>query len=252
MKNITIILVLLSFIRIVKGQEVRNNFPNGFHIAAVGEISFSQKPGIIPLSSNKLVGKTGVGWLAGVEFSYHFAKYFGVYAGINYGTNSVIRLQFYDNQHTSISSLNINDLHIPIGIEFHQQIGNSNFSFVGNIGVDFYNFIKPITFISRTVQDFSNISLYDKNRVPLHVDLHLGAGFYYKLPYNDLLRFKLQANMSFKDHFKGEYITYNIVGSTEKNSAINTRNNHLGLEFAYIHCFRTKAQREWLKTSKKQ
>ena len=239
MKKTLLAVILCVLITAGYGQETRKDFPNGFHLGVVGETSFFQ-----PMSGSVIESKTGVGWLAGIEFSYHFAKYFGIYAGIDFGTNSAMNFKLPNNFATS---LHIHNLHIPIGFEFHHQIAKSDFFFVGNVGVNLHNFVQPLARIIYSDNDF-NMELYDMKKRPLHADFQLGVGLLYRLPYNDLIRFTVKTNLSFKDHYEG-YLMYNPANLHL--GTVSNSNNYMSLGIAYIHCFRTKAQRAEWKSSKR-
>lgn len=80
----------------------------------------------------------------------------------------------------------------------------------------------------------------------IQLDLLLSIGVYYQLPYNDLIRASLIGNFSFNDKLKGNY-EYPLANTS---GTMSYRHNHIGLELAYIHCFRTKAQRAAWRASK--
>ena len=73
----------------------------------------------------------------------------------------------------------------------------------------------------------------------IRADLQLNLGFYYRLPYNDLIRFSILANYSFKDTFHGDYTFLQVDNAY---GTYSYRHNHIGFELAYVHCFKKKAR----------
>ena len=71
--------------------------------------------------------------------------------------------------------------------------------------------------------------------------MQLNLGIYYRLPYNDLLRLSVLANVAFKDRFQG---WYEYLLQDDAYGALSYRHNHIGLELAYIHSFKTRAGRQ--------
>ncbi len=144
---------------------------------------------------------------------------------------------------------------IPIKAEFHYPILQSNFFFYGALGVNLINVRESI--LSKIIgENLFSWHVFSGGHDPtspykhyleeldgdkVRADLQLNLGFYYKLPYNDLIRFSILANYSFKDTFHGEY-TFLLVDNAY--GAYSYRHNHIGFELAYVHCFKKKSQKK--------
>lgn len=261
-KNIFITLIWISFLPVLYGQEVRPNFPNGFHIGITGEGNLAQRMDIIPIGTGYVdpISDPTMGWQAGLEFSYHFAKYFGVSIGIDYGTMAQFKTWYWTENglpgYMPNSRISFCRFQMPIKFEFHHPILKSDFSIYSAIGVNLVDVAESIIhriygdsystfcwFINsggHFPTDVFQYQLYDANGHKLKVELQLNLGVYYRLPYNDLLRLSVLANVAFKDRFQG---WYEYLLQDDVYGAFAYRHNHIGLELAYIHCFRTKAQR---------
>ena len=71
------------------GQTTERNL-DGWHIGIIGEGNVAQKISVTPHSTSYVPFKAVpmLGWKVGAEFSYHFAKYFGVSCVYN-NSNSI-------------------------------------------------------------------------------------------------------------------------------------------------------------------
>lgn len=264
MKRIPFIVLFAILLSVSYGQENRSLFPDGFHIGVTGEGNLAQRMTVVPIGQNwpAPLSEPTLGWQAGLEFSYHFAKYYGISVGLDYGTEAQWKLWRWDGDgYMPIGPANarfdVYAFQIPIKAEFHYPILQSNFFFYGALGVNLINVRESI--LSKIIGEnlFSwhvsggghyptdpykeYLEELDGDRV--RADLQLNLGFYYKLPYNDLIRLSVLANYSFKDTFHGEY-TFLLVDNAY--GAYSYRHNHIGFELAYVHCFKKKAR----KTSK--
>ncbi len=270
-KFIIIVLFWISFLSVLYGQEVRPNFPNGFHIGITGEGNLAQRMDIIPIGTGYVapISAPTLGWQTGIEFSYHFAKYFGVSIGIDYGTMAQFKIWRWDEPdrlpgYMPDLPMSFCRFQMPIKFEFHHPILKSDFSLYSAIGVNLVDVAESIIY-SIYGDSYSTFcwlinsgghgpgdpffySLYDANGHKLKVELQLNLGVYYRLPYNDLLRLSVLANVAFKDRFQGYYV---YLLHEDSDGTFAYRHNHIGLELAYIHCFRTKAQRAAWRASKR-
>ena len=70
----------------------------------------------------------------------------------------------------------------------------------------------------------------------LKTDLLLNVGFTYRLPYSDLIRVSLLANFSLGNDVCGTY----VYPLRQTNGALNYRHNLMGMEVAYVLCFKYK------------
>ena len=261
MKKSIVSFMLLVFLSASYGQENRSLFPDGFHIGITGEGNLAQRMTVVAIGQNypAPISDPTLGWQAGIEFSYHFAKYFGVSIGLDYGTETQWKLWRWDGDgYMPIGPANarfaVNAFQIPIKAEFHYPILQSNFFFYGALGVNLINVRESI--LSKTFEGISfNWQVSGGGHYPtdaykeyleeldgdkVRADLQLNLGFYYKLPYNDLIRFSILANYSFKDTFHGEY-TFLQVDNAYGSQCY--RHNHIGFEFAYVHCFEKRTKK---------
>lgn len=261
-------------------------FPNGFHIGLRGEGYLISSLKFTPYNgSNAIYADPCLGSKAGIEVSYHFARHFGVSLGIDYGTTlhsgsrhiNIPLSQYYEGMEDQVTTFGVYDVihqfQIPLRMEFHFPLYNSNWMFCSAVGVNFVNVFETIGYAVSKKNFFPNSSVSDiftvsiqkenENEIPvlegelsrpkemtrkLEADLFLNLGVYYRLPYNDLIRFQAVFNYSFKDRMTGKY-TY--LATPNECGTISYRHNYIGLELAYIHCFKTKAQREAAKDLKR-
>lgn len=62
----------------------------GFHLGYIGQFDLMMPAQLT--EDSRLMSVPRVGGHAGLEFSYHFARWFGVSAALNYGTTGALRL----------------------------------------------------------------------------------------------------------------------------------------------------------------
>lgn len=262
MQRIALLSIITIFLSVAYGQEDCPFFPNGFHIGITGEGNLAQKMTVVAIGTNypEPISSPTLGWQAGLEFSYHFAKYYGVSIGLDFGTIAQYRRWRWDGDgYMPIGPANARHSYlgfqIPLKVEYHHSILNSNFYFYGAAGVNLLNVRESI--LSKILgwnpfnyyifegghlpSDVYRAYLEDVNGNKIRADLQLNLGFYYHLPYNDLIRLSILANYAFRDTFHGEYEFLKIDNAY---GSYSYRHNHIGLELAYIHSFKTRAQRK--------
>lgn len=274
------ILCTVAAILPATAQKNSSSFPNGFHIGITGEGNIAQKMAVIQTSGSwpESISHPAWGWETGLELSYHFAKYFGVSVAAVYGTVAQIKYDVYvplfeyfgeEDRYDPAGNTQLCRFQIPVKFEFHTPL-TKNFSFCGSIGMNIKNITSAIRYaylkerlpLDVAVSLCNYRILHSSNVInnpyyfesfleeelghKIQLDLLLSIGVYYQLPYNDLIRASLIGNFSFNDKLKGiyEYPLANTSGT------MSYRHNHIGLELAYIHCFRTKAQRAARRESK--
>ena len=191
------------------------------------------------------------GFHAGVEFSYHFADYFGISAGLNLGSighNETIRLDFDNN--VIRQPISKYGLSLPLKFEFHYPLCD-NLLFTVSTGVriraplsafaeGFSNTKGKIQTEAYTFQDYLNIqysSVYDRN--VFNADILFDAGLYYRLPNEDFLRFAVGLNAATSNFMQGTESMEGTVVVSPTGGYIKSshRNNHLYFQIAYIQCF---------------
>ena len=204
------------------------------------------------------------GFHAGVEFSYHFADYFGISAGLNLGSighNETIRLDFDNN--VIRQPISKYGLSLPLKFEFHYPLCD-NLLFTVSTGVriraplsafaeGFSNTKGKIQTEAYTFQDYLNIqysSVYDRN--VFNADILFDAGLYYRLPNEDFLRFAVGLNAATTDFMQGTESMEGTVVVSPTGGYIKSshRNNHLYFQIAYIQSFNKRrkimqAQPHW-------
>lgn len=224
------------------GPEIRPNYPNGFHLGLNMQGNLSQRVKVMP-SANilepSIKSNPRFGYNFGLEASYHFAKYFGVSVGVDFESKSSVTIQKKVNDsYTDIVDFGDRSFSIPVRFEFHYPFKESNFSLYTALGVCFANVYDYTNFCGIYGQvDGVQLNFGDVDDNKPNVSMQLRLGTYYRLPYNDLLRLAITSNLAFKDRLQG---SYSYQG---ENGTLSYRNNSLGLELSYIHCFRTKEQK---------
>ena len=135
MKKITILIGLFWLVSAAYCQKpIPPTFPNGWHIGITGEANLAQRMSVIPLVTGDAPApraKPRVGGRGGIEFSYHFAKYFGVSIGLDFGTTTQYRISYWRAETGGYSSIfpdYFSNFQMPIKLEFHYPFQNSNFS----------------------------------------------------------------------------------------------------------------------------
>ena len=204
------------------------------------------------------------GFHAGVEFSYHFADYFGISAGLNFGSighDETIRLDFDNNIIRQPKPKY--GLSLPFKFEFHYPLCD-NLLFTISTGVririPFSAFVEGFDGTegktqtqTYTFQDYLNIqfrSVYDRN--VFNADILFDAGLYYRLPNEDFLRFAVGLNAATTNFMQGRKSIEDIevVFPTGGYIKSSHRNNHLYFQIAYIQSFNKqrrimRAQPHW-------
>jgi len=189
------------------------------------------------------------GFHVGVEFSYHFADYFGVSAALNIGTTG-----FYETITPSLLLHNGTQpsyirlykakygLSVPLKFEFHYPI-RDNLLFTVSAGARIRTpssaFVYGFSATEGDIETQSNSKLSSYcvyNRNLFYADILLDAGLYYRLPNEDFLRFAVGLNAATSNFMQGTewWVAPTPTGERIKSSH---RNNHLYFQVAYIQSF---------------
>ena len=239
----------------------------GFHVGVTGQAKYVQKCSFVALTGSDPAPKPQwtYGWEAGIEFSYHFAKYFGVSLGLNFGTIGAYscRIDFsnYPDQRliAGVSAFTwpaATTLITPIKLEFHYPLRKDLF-FIAETGVRIEYGKKSIHRIERNffMEDYYDTeanmhylkpyySEYGWENIPqINCNLLLGIGLYYKLPHGDLLRFTTGINMSFKNIIEGYYL-YHISQSW---GMFSVKNDFIYTQLSYVHTFNWEKAKKYVK-----
>jgi len=277
-----VVLILLLLFR-SEAQNLPSFYPfKGFHVGITGQAQFIQKSSFIALIGTDLApkGRWTSGWEAGIEFSYHFAKYFGVAIGINYGTIlsyeraiDITNFPYPDfmkgkvnRHHSSVSKMYDNAMFFPIKLEFHYPLRKDLF-FTAEAGIKVKGIFQRLVYGKDGIGRYSTgVGLpvtpddydpeYDayspkqyyrdygwRDMSKIYCDLFLGIGLYYKLPYGDLLRFTTGVNVSFHNIIEG-YYRYHL---TESYGTFAVKNDFIYTQLAYIHTFNFQKAKRYLK-----
>lgn len=194
------------------------------------------------------------GFHAGVEFSYHFADYFGVSAALNIGT-----IGFHETitpaLHNETLPMYIRlykgkyGLSVPLKFEFHYPI-HDNLLFTVSAGArirtPFSAFAYGFSASEGDIETQNDIylssnSLFDRN--VFYADILFDAGLYYRLPNEDLLRFAVGLNAATTDFMQGSVTStpphYGVLVILPSGEYVESshRNNHLYFQVAYIQSF---------------
>ena len=194
------------------------------------------------------------GFHAGVEFSYHFADYFGVSAALNIGTigfHETITPALHNETQPMYSRLykGKDGLSVPLKFEFHYPI-HDNLLFTVSAGArirtPFSAFAYGFSASEGDIETQNDIylssnSLFDRN--VFYADILFDAGLYYRLPNEDLLRFAVGLNAATTDFMQGAVETISphegvlVILPPGEYVRSSHRNNHLYFQIAYIQCF---------------
>ncbi len=242
----------------ISAQENRDFSPfDGFNLGVTGQIELVKKVSLYPYLGEyyQPIAKNSFGWESGFELSYNFAKYFGISAGLNFGTIAAINYDVYApysdltgnatyNRYISAGREEIKGLMIPLSFEFHYPVSR-NFYLMFNVGA---KLSRIFTFSNNVFLYASSHYLSDANSniemnyfemyyghfSNIRASLIFGGGFYYRLPYDDLLRLTVGANISFENFAEGMYhYPYHNCSGTVK-----IRSDYAALQLSYLHTFK--------------
>jgi len=274
MKKIVVIVFILLFLLRAEAQKTTSFYPfKGFHVGITAQVEYIQKCSFVPYYTYDMFvpkGRWTIGWEAGMEFSYHFAKYFGISAGFNYGTelsyNCDIYLFYLDDlglveEYDKLFSLFDHQFILPLKFEFHYPL-RKNLFFMAETGIKIKGIVDRLsgnkysgfgggytisTYISKFDTWFSSryfrySGVRDVSKI--RCEFLLGMGLYYKMPYGDLLRFTAGVNLSFKNIIDGKYIYYH---NSEHSGTFSVKNDFIYTQLSYIHTLNWQKANKYLK-----
>lgn len=267
--------VCASFSNIIQAQTHKTEYPNGIHLGLTSEGQFFCPFSIVPLGAEypEPIFKNGLGWKMGLELSYHFCDYFGISIGADYGSiykfNPIVCLPYsqyfsdgIDKYETSHWETSVARFQLPIKMEFHFPFKNTNLLFCAAIGTNLLNIWESINY-SKTGLDlfstrweyYADMSLQEQGGegteevfrcelledkvYKIRADLVVNLGVCYRLPFSDLIRTTFVFNYAFKDCLRGYY----DYPQGDSWGVISYRHNYIGLEIAYVHCFKKKGHK---------
>lgn len=277
-RTINIIIIVVLFFSMSYAQNGLQGTIHGFHVGILGEGNVAQKMSVTPTHGQWPVptAHATMGWKTGVEFSYHFARYFGASLGIAVGSIAPYKFSIsFPNEDFSgtgnepfpFKKSELVRFQVPLKVEFHTPL-SGNWSLFGAIGANLLNVVEAIDAARRAPAPSQFIGIgntiygeilgedglervfyahiIEQDRQKMTADMTLNVGVYYRLPYADLIRLSIISSFSFKDRMTGRY-EFPVL---DAGGIITCRHNYIGLEFAYLHGFKTKAERVLQKQKK--
>ena len=223
---------------------------NGFRIGLTSQAQLVL-PATLTEPNPYVKSLPGFGGENGIEFSYHFG-YFGVSLGLNFGTFRVFNFEphfenapgadlddldfWFHNQFHHYSM--VHNVFLPLKLEFHYPF-NDKFAIMADLGAKF-----AVGYHLQTVEGNMWMTTYeDIGLGRWNTSLVADVGFYYRLPYGDLLRGSIGANVGFQHVSDGTYKYENASCNVQGEGTFFTRNTNFNLQAAYIHTFHRYKQK---------
>ncbi len=248
-------------------------FFKGFQLGYVLEADILSKAKLS--NTNYMRAKNSVGGHVGLEFAYHFAKYLGLSAGLEYGTTGAFR---FLNRNDWDESWIANETRVPFN---YTRYGIYSTGFSMPVKFEFHAPISPKTWVTLsagvrlrmpwytfmagydddvsspnslsgliwpdTTEYYDHLRLapevLDANR--FNVDLLANAGFYFRLGYGGMLRWTVGIDLPFRDFASGNYSVrvdgYNgidyIMPVSYDNGTFRLRSNMFNTQITFIQTF---------------
>ena len=229
---------------------------NGFRIGLTSQAQLVL-PATLSADDPYVKSLPGFGGENGIEFSYHFG-HFGVSLGLTFGTFRVFNFKphfddapgadyddpdfwFYNRFHHYSM---VHNVFLPLKFEFHYPF-NDKFAIMADIGTKLavgYQLLMADGSMWMTTYE-------DAAMKPLFASLVTDVGFYYRLPYGDLIRGSIGANVGFQHVTDGEYSYQNPSCNVEGSGTFFSRNTNFNVQAAYIHTFHRYKQRRVTETA---
>lgn len=231
----------------VKGDDLFQ----GLHIGYTGQFDLMMPAKLT--NNESLSSIPGVGGHVGLELSYHFDKWFGVSAALNYGTTGAMRVHYIErtniyrwemdltldepipSENRKRYAIYSTGISMPIKFEFHYPVSPKAWV-VADAGlrlrmplstfVNGYNkkHDNKDAWVGLTVNiDTSSLTPYSAltlqpdfiNRNIFNVDILASVGMYFRLPNNDLFRWNIGFNAALADFSRGHY-TYRLYDNVHR------------------------------------
>ena len=254
-------------------------FFDGFQLGYVLEADILSKAKLS--NTNYMRAKNSVGGHVGLEFAYHFAKYLGLSAGLEYGTTGAFlflnrndwdeswianetRVPFNNTDYGIYST----GLSMPVKFEFHAPISPKAWVTLSagvRLRMPWYTFVtgydndvsSPYSMKGLiwpdTTEYYSHLRLapevLDANR--FNIDFLANAGFYFRLGYGGLLRWTVGMNLPFKDFAQGNYTVrldeyngnHDVQSVSYDNGTFRLRSNMFNTQITFIQTFQKPKRR---------
>ena len=227
-------------------------------------------------NTNYIQAKPGVSGHLGLEFSYHFAKYIGISAGLSYGTTGAFRYHTqcdvgdvvpFDNTEFAIYSTGLS---MPLKFEFHAPISQKLWVTVAagvRLRMPWYTFItgydKSVSspcslqglILPDTIYYYDHLKIapeiIDPNR--FNIDILADAGLYVQLPHGGLFRWTIGINCALRDFASGSY-SIHIENNNSfappsdptdryENGTFRMRSNMFSTQIAFIQTFQNQKRK---------
>lgn len=220
----------------IKTESVLRDSPfNGFHFGYTAEAEIVHPIELIDVTTGKKsYTQPRMGGRVGLEFSYHFADYFGVSAALDLGIQGLSMVGLKDYFGVSM----------PLKFEFHYPLADKLW-ITANVGTQIrmpwrtflYGFdaSRGSNESSDYLDDFQQISYQNfvYNRNVFYADIMADAGVYFQLPSQNYLRFLVGLDVATTDFAQG-YVSHHQYDGKQY---MFQRNHYLYFQIAYLHGF---------------
>ena len=246
-------------------------FFKGFQLGYVLEADILSKAKLS--NTQYMKAKNSIGGHIGLEFAYHFAKYLGLSAGLEYGTTGAFRFHNRNDEtwitHDNIVPFNNTSYGIystgfsmPVKFEFHAPISPKTWVTLSagvRLRMPWYTFMAGYDDDVSSPNSLSGLiwpdttEYYDHLRLApevldanrFNVNLLANAGFYFRLGYGGLLRWTVGIDLPFRDFASGNYSVrvdgYNgvdqIMPVSYDNGTFRLRSNMFNTQITFIQTF---------------
>ncbi len=220
----------------IKTESVLRDSPfNGFHFGYTAEAEIVHPIELIDVTTGKKsYTQPRMGGRVGLEFSYHFADFFGVSAALDLGIQGLSMVGLKDYFGVSM----------PLKFEFHYPLADKLW-ITANVGTQIrmpwrtflYGFdaSRGSNESSDYSDDFQQIGYqnYVYNRNVFYADIMTDVGVYFQLPSQNYLRFLVGLDVATTDFAQG-YVSHHQYDGKQY---MFQRNHYLYFQIAYLHGF---------------
>ena len=220
----------------IKTESVLRDSPfNGFHFGYTAEAEIVHPIELIDVTTGKeIYTRPRLGGRVGLEFSYHFADYFGVSAALDLGIQGLSMVGLKDYFGVSM----------PLKFELHYPLADKLW-ITANVGTQIrmpwrtflYGFdaSRGSNESSDYSDDFQQIGFQDYvyNRNVFYADIMTDVGVYFQLSSLNYLRFLVGLDIATTDFAQGYVSHYQYDGK----QYMFQRNHYLYFQIAYLHGF---------------
>lgn len=220
----------------IKTESVLRDSPfNGFHFGYTAEAEIVHPIELIDVTTGKKsYTQPRLGGRVGLEFSYHFADYFGISAALDLGIQGLSMVGLKDYFGVSM----------PLKFEFHYPLADKLW-ITANVGTQIrmpwrtflYGFdaSRGSNESSDYSDDFQQIGYQNfvYNRNVFYADIMTDVGVYFQLPSRNYLRFLVGLDVATTDFAQG-YVSHHQYDGKQY---MFQRNHYLYFQIAYLHGF---------------